>query len=126
MISHDGNDSFDNENKSPMLGGLTETALAPQQPPCEVDVLSRKRKRSVRHGVLLLVVLSLLVLFLMLGVAFVVTAKQAEKSAKAAMRGAARTSMHASLENLLDATLVQVIRDTNNPNSVIRSHSLLA
>jgi hypothetical protein len=124
MTSHD--DNADNEGRSLTSDGPTETALAPRTQPGAVDMLSRNRKRPVRRGVLLLVVLSLLVLFLMLGVAFVVTAKQAEKSAKTAMRGATRTSTRASLENLLDATLVQLIRDTNSPNSVIRSHSLLA
>ncbi len=83
-------------------------------------------RRQRRRGVLLLVVLSLLVLFLMVGTAFVITAKQSEKAAKAAHRGTLRLSNAAAMGDLLDEVLLQLVRDTNNPNSSLRFHSLLA
>ncbi|HEX6960921.1 MAG TPA: hypothetical protein VF175_03585, partial [Lacipirellula sp.] len=84
-----------------------------------------KRRRS-RRGVLLLVVLSMLVLFLMIGTAFIITAKQSERAAKAAQRGTARVSASVGMEDLLDEAIRQLVRDTNNPNSSLRFHSLLA
>ncbi|RIL10399.1 hypothetical protein DCC79_08130 [bacterium] len=75
---------------------------------------------------LLLVVLSMLVLFLMIGTAFVIVAKQSEQAGKAGYKGAVRTSTAAAQQELLEEALRQVIRDTNNPYSVIRGHSLLA
>jgi hypothetical protein len=75
--------------------------------------------------VLLLVVLSLLVLFLMVGMAFVITAKQSEKAAKSAMRASVRITGEAAQADLLDEVVMQVIRDTHNPHSSLRSHSLL-
>ncbi len=72
-----------------------------------------------------LVVLSLLVLFLMVGMAFVITAKQSEKAAKSAMKASVRLAGEAAQGDLLDEVLLQLIRDTNNPNSSLRFHSLL-
>lgn len=80
---------------------------------------------SSRRGVLLLVVLSLLVLFLLVGTAFVITAKQSEKAAKAAHRGTLRLSSAAAMGDLLDEVLLQLVRDTNNAQSRLRFHSLL-
>lgn len=85
----------------------------------------RFARRQPRRGVLLLVVLSLLVLFLMIGTAFVITAKQSEKSAKSAHKAASRLSSEAAQTELLDEVLFQVLRDTNNPSSSLRGHSLL-
>jgi hypothetical protein len=83
------------------------------------------RRRPRRRGVLLLVVLSLLVLFLMIGTAFIITTKQSEKSAKAFRKAAENQTSEAARGNLLDDVLLQLIRDTDNPQSVLRSHSLL-
>jgi hypothetical protein len=83
------------------------------------------RRRPRRRGVLLLVVLSLLVLFLMIGTAFIISTKQSEKGAKAARKAAENQANEAARGNLLDDVLLQLIRDTDNPQSVLRSHSLL-
>lgn len=85
----------------------------------------RFARRQSRRGVLLLVVLSVLVLFLMIGTAFVIVAKQSEKAAKSAHKGASRLSSEAAQSKLLDEVLYQVLRDTNNPSSSLRGHSLL-
>lgn len=99
------------------------------RPARRARLLTRRAKlnaaRRPRRGVLLLVVLSLLVLFLMVGTAFVITAKQSEKAAKTAMKGTVRLAGEAAQADLLDEVLHQIIRDTNNPNSSLRFHSLL-
>ncbi|HYO24950.1 MAG TPA: hypothetical protein VEQ85_08370, partial [Lacipirellulaceae bacterium] len=79
-----------------------------------------------RRGVLLLVVLSLLVLFLMVGTAFIVVAKQSEKAAKIATKSSLQDANAAARGNILDEVILQIVRDTDNPNSALRSHSLLA
>ena len=84
----------------------------------------RRARSSRRHrrGVLLLVVLSLLVLFMLLGTAFLMTSSQyksgAASSAKLNRVGTFPTKS-------LDRALMQVVRDTDNPYSVVRYHSLL-
>lgn len=99
------------------------------RPARRARLLTRRAKlnaaRRPRRGVLLLVVLSLLVLFLMVGMAFVVTAKQSEKAAKSSMKAAVRVAGEAAQADLLDEVLMQIVRDTNNPNSSLRFHSLL-
>lgn len=82
------------------------------------------RLRS-RRGVLLLVVLSLLILFLMVGTAFVILAKQSEKAAKASGRGAEKSAQAAARGDLIDEVVRQLVRGTKNVNSSIGPHSLL-
>ncbi|BBO32191.1 hypothetical protein [Lacipirellula parvula] len=99
------------------------------RPARRARLLTRRAKlnaaRRPRRGVLLLVVLSLLVLFMMVGTAFIITAKQSEKTAKTAMKASVRLASEAAQTQLLDEVLLQVLRDTNNPNSSLRFHSLL-
>src|SRR3989304_3035477 len=75
-----------------------------------------------RRGVLLLVVLSLLVLFMLIGTAFLMSSNQYRNSAKAAAK---HDRFGTPPTKLLDRALVQVLCDTGNPNSAIRYHSLL-
>jgi hypothetical protein len=75
--------------------------------------------------VLLLVVLSLLILFLMIGTAFIITAKQSQIAAKTATRAAEKAAAQVAKGDLLDEALLQLVRDTNNPNSAMQTHSLL-
>ena len=73
-------------------------------------------------GVLLLVVLSVLVLFMLVGTTFLVTSNQYRTAAT----GAAKAGrVDTPPDDLLNRALMQVLRDTNNPYSVARYHSLL-
>lgn len=71
---------------------------------------------------LLLVVLSMLVLFMLIGTTFLMTSNQSRSSAKSAAK-LNRTGNYPT--ELLDRAVMQVIRDTENPFSAIRYHSLL-
>ena len=80
------------------------------------------RRAKSRRGVLLLIVLSLLVLFLMIGMTFLVSAGQFNRLAKSA----ARTDNQGMPGNkLADSALYQILRGTRNPHSAIQGHSLL-
>jgi hypothetical protein len=104
---------------------VADTSHRAVSPPAARYSLLAARRRPRRRGVLLLVVLSLLVLFLMIGTAFIISTKQSEKGAKAARKAAEKQTSEAARGNLLDDVLLQLIRDTDNPQSVLRSHSLL-
>lgn len=80
------------------------------------------RRSKPRRGVLLLIVLSLLVLFLLVGLSFMVSAGQFSRLAKSAAR-TDTTGMPGA--KLADAALYQILRGTSNPYSAIRGHSLL-
>lgn len=86
----------------------------------------RKRRRAnrpaERRGVLLLVVLSMLVLFLLVGTTFLVTSGQYRTASKVVEKANRATFQPA---DLLERALMQVVRDTNNRSSAIRYHSLL-
>jgi hypothetical protein len=72
--------------------------------------------------VLLLVVLSLLVLFMLVGTAFLMSSNQYQKG----MKDAAKVDRLGSPPTkLLDSALMKVLRDTGEPDSAIRYHSLL-
>jgi len=75
-----------------------------------------------RRGVLLMVVLSMLALFLLLGTAFLVSSNFYADTAKQAAKEN-RTENNPT--DLLERAMLQVLRDTNNPSSAIRYHSLL-
>jgi hypothetical protein len=77
---------------------------------------------SSRRGVLLLVVLSLLVLFSLVAVTFVLVAGRYYDAARNQIK-VEQTGDNP--KQLLDEVLAQCIRDTDNPNSVLRGHSLL-
>lgn len=75
-----------------------------------------------RRGVLLLVVLSMLVLFLLVGATFLITSGQ-YRTASQVVEKATRTTFQPA--DVLERALMQLLRDTNSPSSVIRYHSLL-
>jgi hypothetical protein len=75
-----------------------------------------------RRGVLLMVVLAMLALFLLIGTAFLLTSSHYADTEKAASK-VGRVSNQPSDE--LERGLMQLVRDTNNPYSTIRWHSLL-
>lgn len=89
------------------------------------SIFSRHRRAihgSARRGVLILVVLSLLSLFLMIGVAYVLTTGQFHSTSQ--RRSTARNFM-ADPQETIDAGMYHLLRDTRNDRSAIRYHSLL-
>lgn len=78
--------------------------------------------RPPRRGVLLLVVLSMLVLFMLIGTAFLMSSGQSRDAAKAMAR-VDRLETHAT--GRLDRAAMDLLRDTENPVSAAFSHSLL-
>jgi len=72
--------------------------------------------------VLLLIVLSLLVLFLLVGLSFMVSAGQFSRIAKSASR---TDAMGMPGDKLADSVMYQLLRGTKNPYSSIGGHSLL-
>ncbi|QDT70803.1 hypothetical protein MalM25_37590 [Planctomycetes bacterium MalM25] len=82
----------------------------------------RTQRAADRRGVLLLVVLSMLVLFLLVGTTFLITSGQYRTQSKVVEKANRSTFQPA---DLLERALMQLVRDTNNPSSVIRHHSLL-
>ena len=72
---------------------------------------ARRRRVRERRGVLLLVVLSVLTLFMMLGVSYVVVATRARKSARAfANNAVAATAAGATEQTLLDQAFMTLVR----------------
>jgi hypothetical protein len=70
-----------------------------------------------RRGVLLLVVLSMLTLFLMLGAAYLTIATRARKAARAfANNSVAATASTAAEQRLLDAAFMSIVRGVNDSN----------
>jgi hypothetical protein len=89
---------------------------------CLAPSARRLAPPSSRRGVLLLVVLSMLVLFMLVGTAFLLTSSQYRT---AAISAAKADRVGTPPDDLLDRALMQVLRDTNNPSSVVHYHSLL-
>lgn len=85
--------------------------LAPSAPP--------------RRGILLLVVLSMLTLFLLIGTAFIVSSNQYRQANKIRAKLTEASNSSIDQQDLLNEVINQLVRDTNNPNSAIRFHSLL-
>ncbi len=86
---------------------------------------SRAATRNSRRGILLLVVLSMLTLFLLIGTAFIVTSKQYQQANKTRARLTETSNSSIDQQDLLNEVLNQLLRDTNNLNSSMRFHSLL-
>jgi len=83
----------------------------------------RHGKRAARRGVLLLVVLSLLSLFALIGVTFVLVTSQAKRTARADAKLQLQVTTVPSEQ--MDDAFRQLIRDSNNPLSSMQFHSLL-
>ena len=86
---------------------------------------SRRATRDPRRGILLLVVLSMLTLFLLIGTAFIVTSKQYQQTNKTRARLTETANSSIDQQDLLNEVLNQLLRDTRNVNSSLRFHSLL-
>ena len=79
------------------------------------------RNRS-RRGVILLVAMSMLALFMMVVVTFVLVARQHKQSSIAAQR---HKHYDPAYEDHLNEAMLQIVRGTTNPRSVIGPHSFL-
>lgn len=79
-------------------------------------------RSSDRRGVLLLVVLGMLVLFMLIGTAWLMVSSQSRTQA---VHAAKVNRVGNKPGELLDRALREWLRDTDRPNSVIRYHSLL-
>ncbi len=80
------------------------------------------RRPAARRGVLLLVVLSMLAMFGLFAMTFVIVASQSKRTSLHQMRP---EQFYDPYESLLHQGLLQVLRGSNNPASVLRPHSLL-
>jgi len=85
----------------------------------------RLAPNASRSGILLLVVLSMLTLFLLIGTAFIVSANHYRRTQK--MLNEVTQTSNSSIDHgaLLNEVVGQLLRDTNNQNSSLRFHSLL-
>jgi len=83
--------------------------------------MNMNRFRSERRGIVLLVVLSLLALFTILAVSFLLVSGQYKSAATVNVRTRRAVT---SPEKVAHQTVLQLLRDTRS-NSVIRGHSLL-
>lgn len=79
-------------------------------------------RRKPNRGVVLIIVLSLLALFTLLMVTFVIVTGQYRQAAASNARVA---RFGTKPEKLMDDGVYTLLRDTDNPNNVLRFHSLL-
>ncbi len=84
--------------------------------------LAPRSSRQRRPGVLLLVVLSMLVLFMLVGTAFLMTADQSRVSSKS---NAKKDRLGNVATQDLTRALMQLLRDTENPYAATYTHSIL-
>src|SRR5262245_26192298 len=84
----------------------------------------RTRTSSVRPGVVLLVVISLLMLFAIVGIAFVIYAEAQASAARIRKESEGQRRPDMDPEELFAYFMSQLIYDTDNPNSALRNESL--
>ena len=80
------------------------------------------RRQASRKGVVLLIVVSLLALFVLIGVTYVLVGSQYRREATMDSR---TRLLHVDPQIQLDRAMYQLVRDTTNTNSTARRHSLL-
>jgi hypothetical protein len=84
-----------------------------------------KQPSASRHGVILLIVISLLILFSLVGIAFVIYAEGQANIARIWREGENVPRPDMDPELLLSYFLGQLIYDTDNPLSALRGHGLV-
>ena len=80
------------------------------------------RRHKPNRGIVLLVILTLLTLLIVVGLTFAVLSGQFRRAAEAGVR---QERYGDPPDRLLDRAMYQLVRDTNDVNSVVRTHSLL-
>ncbi len=110
-----------NKKRRVPLSGLSSSAF-PLSPPRPSLLNTRP---SARRGILLLVVLSMLTLFLLIGTSFIMSANQYRRANKTLSDVPAPSENRLQQTDLLDEVLGQLVRDTTNKYSALRYHSLL-
>src|SRR5262245_3598424 len=78
-----------------------------------------------RAGIVLIVILGMLAILALVGIAFTTYSAQEERSSKNYSTTFATPRADQNPEALFVEILSQIIADTDNPLSVVRSHSLL-
>ncbi len=87
--------------------------------------LATRNSPPDRRGILLLVVLSMLVLFLLVGTSFIVSSNQYRKANKTLGKPYTPAKSPLQHADLLEEVVNQLVRDTTNEFSSLRYHSLL-
>jgi hypothetical protein len=87
-------------------------------------MIRRVHPREKRAGVVLLVVITLLTLFAVVGIAFVLFSQSEAVASRVWRESETLQRPDMDPEMLLSYFLSQLIYDTNNPNSALRGHSL--
>ena len=107
------------------ISGSSQASESSSGSACRKGGGRRRRLSSSRRrrGVLLLVVLAILVMFVLLVVTYSIIARHYRVAARISSQDE-RTGDRPRDE--LDRAFYQLLRDTTNPNSAIRGHSLLA
>ncbi|MHB8973617.1 MAG: hypothetical protein ACYC3X_25725 [Pirellulaceae bacterium] len=80
------------------------------------------RRHKPRRGVVLLIVIMLLTLLMVIGLTFAILSGQFRRAAESSAR---KDRYGDPAEKLVDRAMYQLLRDTNDATSVVRSHSLL-
>ena len=78
--------------------------------------------RRQRKGIILIIIISILTMFMLIGVTYVVVSGHFEQTAVINLRA---NQVEVSAEKQLDTALFQVLRGTNSPGSALRGHNLM-
>ncbi|MBH55716.1 MAG: hypothetical protein CMJ82_00835 [Planctomycetaceae bacterium] len=81
-----------------------------------------KRYQRQRRGIILLAIISLLTMFMLIGVTYVVVSGHFKR---AALSNAQSRQLGVSAQKHLDSAMYQLVRDTERAGSIARGHSLL-
>ena len=81
-----------------------------------------KRYQRQRKGIILLAIISLLTMFMLIGVTYVVVSGHFKR---AAISNAQSRQLGVAPQKHLDSAMYQLVRDTDRAGSIARGHSLL-
>ena len=85
-------------------------------------IYNRNIRRRQQRGVILLAIISLLTMFMLIGVTYVVVSGHFKR---AAITNSQARQLGVAPQKQLDSALYQLLRDTDHAGSVVRTHSLL-